>query len=628
MTLVRQAWRPQGVADLEPRAWEALRESARSVLVTAGAGAGKTEFLAQKATYLLQTGICPAPKRILAISFKRDAARNLAERVERRCPPEQARRFDSLTFDAFTKHLLDQFRAAIPEDFRPPAVYRIAFPGKRDREEFLRRHGYHGIDERSLENAIARMRLPLDPGATHPPLMWALAQYWHDQYNHYDEVLLSFPMINRLVEYLLRENSDIQRALQITYPFVFLDEFQDTTFAQFELVQTAFSGSSAIFTAVGDDKQRIMGWAGAMPNAFAAFEAEFAALRIHLLSNWRSHEELVRIQHLIASQIDPRAEPPQARGSREVSGDIAAIWQFADRERTVLAEWMLQEIRNAGLQPHDFAILVRLFANNVEAELSPAFEARGLTLRNVARSVGEIAIQDLLGEDLTAVLVPLMRLGSCPRHAAAWSEAQRKLRFLEALSDDDELGHRRLLARLEHFLKEIRGYMNATAPDEAAVAELTSRVLEFVGESLLRQAFPAYQRAPDFERVRNGFELLLRECALPGGSWPEVLDRFEGVGQIALMTIHKSKGLEFHTMVFYGLDDGTWRSLSPRNPEELNSFFVAFTRAKQRAFFTLCDQRGRPITWLESILEPAGLWRIDGASILENVVMPEEAPVQ
>ena len=80
-----EACKPQGVDDLYPRAWEALRENSRSVCVTAGAGAGKTEFLAQKATYLLQTGICQAPKRILAISFKRDAVRNLAERVEMRC---------------------------------------------------------------------------------------------------------------------------------------------------------------------------------------------------------------------------------------------------------------------------------------------------------------------------------------------------------------------------------------------------------------------------------------------------------------------------------------------------------------------------------------------------------------
>jgi len=48
MTLVRREdWRPKGIDNLEPRAWEALRQTGQSVLVTAGAGAGKTEFLAQ-----------------------------------------------------------------------------------------------------------------------------------------------------------------------------------------------------------------------------------------------------------------------------------------------------------------------------------------------------------------------------------------------------------------------------------------------------------------------------------------------------------------------------------------------------------------------------------------------------
>lgn len=618
MTLVRpEAWRPQGIADLEPQAREALREGTRSVLVTASAGAGKTEFLAQKATYLLQTSLCPAPRRILAISFKRDAARNLADRVERRCPPEQARRFDSMTFDAFTKHLLDRFRMAIPEDIRPPARYRIVLPSKRDLRDFLDRHGCHGINTDTFESAIARVRLPFAPPVA-SPLARPVELYWQEQYNNDNEVRLSFPMINRLVDCVLRENTDIRRALQMTYPFVFLDEFQDTTFAQFELIQTAFSGSGATFTAVGDDKQRIMGWAGARPDAFAVFEQEFAARRIHLLSNWRSHEELVRIQHAIASQIDPAVERAQARAACEVSGGIAAIWQFRDRaqEQAVLAEWISREVRISPLEPHDFAILVRFHANNVEEELSPAFASCGLTIRNVARTVGEIAIQDLLGEDLTAALLPLLRLGSCRRHAEAWGEAQRTLRFLEALGDEDELPQRRLLVRLEHFLKEFRAFMNATSPDEEVASQILTRVLGFVGEPLLRQAFPAYRRARDFERVRNGFETLLRECASQGGAWPEVLDRFEGLGQIALMTIHKSKGLEFHTVVFYGLDDETWRSLSPRNPEEVNAFFVAFTRAKQRAFFTLCNQRGRPINWLETILQPVGLQRTDGSSIL------------
>ena len=50
------------------------------------------------------------------------------------------------------------------------------------------------------------------------------------------------------------------------------------------------------------------------------------------------------------------------------------------------------------------------------------------------------------------------------------------------------------------------------------------------------------------------------------------------------MTVHKSKGLEFHTMIFLGLDNQSWWSLKPGSEEELKSFFVAFTRARQRAF--------------------------------------------
>ena len=128
-------WQPQGVEGLEDNAWKALRESEHSVLVTAGAGAGKTEFLAQKATYLLQTGICPNPKRILAISFKKDAAKNLAERVAKRCPKEQARRFYSMTFDAFTKGLWDRFRSALPAPYNSPRPYKIVIPSRNDYED-------------------------------------------------------------------------------------------------------------------------------------------------------------------------------------------------------------------------------------------------------------------------------------------------------------------------------------------------------------------------------------------------------------------------------------------------------------------------------------------------------------
>src|SRR5215203_5231912 len=102
-------WIPTGGLELEDNALETVR-STYNTLVVAGPGAGKTELLAQRASYLLQTNACQNPRKILAISFKRDAAVNLKHRVKLRCGDILARRFDSLTFDAFAKHLLDRFR--------------------------------------------------------------------------------------------------------------------------------------------------------------------------------------------------------------------------------------------------------------------------------------------------------------------------------------------------------------------------------------------------------------------------------------------------------------------------------------------------------------------------------------
>ena len=117
------AWFPVGISSLEAIAEHVVR-SKQNTLVLAGPGAGKTELLAQRASFLLNTGTCPAPRRMLAISFKRDAAANLDERVRQRCG-ERSARFDSHTLDAFAKHLVDRFRLALPPEWRPLEGYEV-----------------------------------------------------------------------------------------------------------------------------------------------------------------------------------------------------------------------------------------------------------------------------------------------------------------------------------------------------------------------------------------------------------------------------------------------------------------------------------------------------------------------
>lgn len=603
------SWQPAGVRELEPEALRAIREVERSVLVTAGPGAGKTEFLAQKALYLLQTGICPAPQRILAISFKRDAASNLAERVERRGGRELARRFDTLTFDAFTKGMVDRFRLALPEEWRPGPDYRIVFPKRGDFEAFLESRRRISLNASDLERLIATTRLPVNPGAPHAATVRAL---WRQQLEHEGGALLSFGMINRLVLLLLDRNPRILRALRLTYPFVLLDEFQDTTDPQFELLCAMFRNTRSRLTAVGDDLQRIMGWAGAMPDGFERFDRAFGAERITLSWNWRVPPELARIQANVANEVLGRTRETVGRAERTVEGEAVAIWGYPDQntEAQALAHWLKEEIARGSLRPEDVAILVRQKADEVERQLRPAFEASELQLRNVARQVGDIAIQDLLAEPLTAYLLSILELAARKRAPEARAGTLARLAALEGLEADDEVGHRRFAYRLDVEVKALRRDLQQKSPGDrdALTSEALVGLLETVfGEARLRGVHPSYRRDEDFLRVRDGLTKLLDECRSNAATWDEVIECVLGKGQISLMTIHKAKGLEFHTVVFYGLDAQEWRSLNKKQDEEKRAFYVALSRARQRAIFTRSEGPGAPIGWLETILQRAGV---------------------
>ena len=121
-------WLPCDGISLEEAADTAVRCSDRHVLVVAGPGAGKTELLAQKAAFLFQTNQCREPQKILAISFKTDAAQNLKERVEKRCGTDIKGRFVSMTYDAFAKNILDHFLYALPDELRPATDYLVNDP--------------------------------------------------------------------------------------------------------------------------------------------------------------------------------------------------------------------------------------------------------------------------------------------------------------------------------------------------------------------------------------------------------------------------------------------------------------------------------------------------------------------
>ncbi len=142
----------------------------------------------------------------------------------------------------------------------------------------------------------------------------------------------------------------------------------------------------------------------------------------------------------MAAHIDPGAEPVEARKARSVDGNACAIWVFADRQAEVetLAHWLASETGPDGIEPHAAVLLVRQHADRVEAELRPSFEAHGLMLRNLARNVGGMSLQDLLTEELTTLLLPLLRASASRRAPDAWSLALERMMALRSGHEGDD----------------------------------------------------------------------------------------------------------------------------------------------------------------------------------------------
>lgn len=572
----------------------------------AGPGAGKTEFLAQRAAYLLETGLCPAPKRILAISFKSDAAENLANRVRQRCDPDRASLFSSMTFDSFTKSLVDRFRIALPEFWRPDKGYEISFPVRNSVQAFLTetrlsapiadwQNEIAGLNISDFEpKTVGSLALPNRPAQPKGPIGFAVARWWEQHLRAPRGCRLTFVLINRLAELLIRTNPELIRALRATYKYVFVDEFQDTTYAQYGFLLSAFQDSAVLVTAVGDNKQRIMVWAGARSDAFERFENDFSASAIPLVFNFRSSPGLVHVQQVVAQEIERNTAVVQSQVPSKIDGEVAQIWRFATitDEVDVLSVWLRHQISEGGMQPHDCALLVRQTPDRFEETLAPAFEKRGLRLRNESKKLGRSTLQDLMSEQFTCIVLAFFRLALQKRAPGPWSVASEATERLRAVDPNDNAASDAISKDLTTLIRSSRAKMKQAVSLDT-LRQLFEDVLTFTDINAWKRAYPAYHAGEGLEIAIEAFRLHLTavsESCLEPNEW---VNTFEGIGQVPLMTVHKSKGLEYHTILFIGLDDDAWWAHSPGNPDGLATFFVALSRAKQRAHFIFCEERGR-----------------------------------
>jgi superfamily I DNA/RNA helicase len=525
--IIVESWQPADGLTLEPNALRAAKEQERCLALTAGPGAGKTEMLAQRADFLLRTGTCRYPKRILAISFKVDASKNLKERIQRRCGHELASRFDSYTFHAFAKRIIDRFRVVLT-----------------------------GNDALDLDYSIGETKITRKQ--------------------------ITFHELVPLATQILKTSTIARNAIRQTYCDVFLDEFQDCTDQQYELVKAAFQGTKIRLTAVGDTKQKIMGWAGALDGIFQTFAKDFSAVPLNMYRNFRSKPRLLRMQNEIIRVLDPASVMPDQQLAGE-DGEVFS-WQFenAEEEAEYLANVIAGWAKNEQVPLSEIAVLVSkqldLYANH----LMSALELRGIAYRN------EQDIQDISTEPAARLIIDYLSCLYGQREPKAWV---RLMNQLAPFADDEvQLSIKR---SFQSFFKEQKkNIMKSEHPSEWK--DSMRSYLEFVGIDTLTALSPDYQSETRLSEVIKETAEHIEELFSLTSDLPLALARFSDDQAVRILTIHKSKGLEFDSTIIMAVDNEIFFGDQDANR---CAFFVGVSRAKRRLVLTYAKERDRPANY-------------------------------
>lgn len=529
-------WTPANGLTLEPNALTAVRDTSQNRALLAGPGAGKTEMLAQRADFLLQTGGCPYPRRILAISFKKDAGRNLKLRVQERSSRRLAARFDSFTFHAFAGQLIDRYRPAL-----------------------------------SAANAL-NLGYTIDPKR----------RVAHKQITYDDMIPLALE--------ILTNSPAALGALRQTYSHLFLDEFQDCTTSQYQLIKAAFFGTSTQITAVGDTKQSIMGWVkDSLKGVFSIYSADFAATPLYLYQNHRSKPRLRRMQNRMVADMDPDAVSPD----EDLLGDAGeiAVHHFtsdvdeAEHVADAISTWLDDEV-----PPSEIAVLVPKQLSCYAAPLMAALTARGIPHRD------EHARQNWASEPVVALILDFLRV----IFGESESTAYQDLMATASRSTSDDEAYSRARSSLSRYISHTRAQAHQTAgsPEPKALEAMVRGLLDEVGHEKLTSLASDYANSTVLEDfVTQTLQAVADEMAASTDPM-FALRKLSHTDSVRILTVHKSKGLEFEKVVVLAIENEMFFG---DIDEERQVFFVGISRAKSELLLTTAQLR----PWPE---EPVRYW--------------------
>ncbi|MCP4539721.1 MAG: UvrD-helicase domain-containing protein [Chloroflexi bacterium] len=612
----------------------AVETDARYAIVLAGPGSGKTRVLTERIKTLVHRGV--PPEQILAITFTRKAALEMAARLNDTLPYHQARKVTARTFHSLGRSIIRaQMKTFVPLLAEHSNTQLIKLSGEfsiYDNAEHnrvidqvlrqIRREKLLKSASEYIRRCKERQRLPDDPKLRGSAVLRGVyEQYQAVMYARnaldFDDLLL-YPLL------LFQWSDDVLRWYQKRYPYVLVDEFQDTNDTQFKLTRLLAGHPLAHLFIVGDEDQCIYRFRQADYRYIGYTQSAFPDHRVYLLEqNFRSLPGIVHAANRLISHNGERV-PKQLWADESSKAAVICVETLDDENDE--AEAVVQAIHESnasGVSLGEIAVLYRYHALAKAVESALLRNRIPYKLAQRTWFYGRMEIRDVVSYlqficngDRNA----FGRLVSRPRRGIG-------SRTLEAIYD--AVGDENLLAWLlrvhdsgtalmssgdvitpPRWREMLRDTFTLNVSSSAAegVWKLSRQIAKLytlrdeVG-NLIKSVIPvvkSYWSAQGnlSKRVENVRELLTMVDATT--SLQDLLDEISmsalqngelGEDCVTLCTLHAAKGLEWDVVNIVAAEDDIcphWRSDDVDDERRL--FYVGVTRARKRLYLfnTFC----------------------------------------
>lgn len=623
---------------------QAVTKTEGPVMVLAGAGSGKTRVLTYRIAFLIEQGIDPF--NVLALTFTNKAAREMKNRIAKIVGESLARSLWMGTFHSIFARLL-RFEA---DKIGYPSNFTI----------------YDMDDSRNLLKSIIK-EMKLDDKVYKPNLVQRRisaakngligpVEYQSDSSIYNDDVQAKKPLLGKIyatyqkrcfqagamdfddllfkTNILLKKHSEVLLKYQDKFRYILVDEFQDTNFAQSNILKMLAARHENICV-VGDDAQSIYAFRGANIQNILKFKSLYSDATVFKLEqNYRSTQTIVEAANQIIKQnkdqLQKKVWTDNDQGDR-----IKLIKCLSETEEgNFIAEEILSIKSNNSITEEAFAILYRTNAQSRAIEES-------LRRKNISyRIYGGLSfyqrkeIKDLLAyckmcvnpndeEAFKRILnYPARGIGQTTREKitiAASEEGISPWNLVMNLEDAHLSINSGTKRKILDFRDKIRSFQIMAQEKDAY--ELANHIASSTG--ILREHFTdkspeGVSRYENLQELLSGIkeftEIEVQEDELEVNN-PRSIGKFlEDVAlltdvdnkdakdddqpKVSMMTIHSAKGLEFPYVFIAGMEEDLFPSQMSVNSradleEERRLFYVALTRTEQKAFLSFASTRFR-----------------------------------